>query len=235
MLSRKMIKRSRRQRKPPQNNLLTVPMPPSYRPNPVVTRVYRFVYTPNTGAVLESLITPAKLCALECIATSTTNLIQIFETVKVNWVKIWGTPPQNGAVVSAAVNYTGATAGIQGNNRSKSDYSMGMTKPAYVHLTPGPRDLAGAWQPGNVSTAPGTAAVFTISINPNGVSNQAFIVDVNLSLTRTADARTTGNNVAITGPATVGGYYYLALDNNAGATGATSSNFKPDGVLVTIS
>jgi len=109
---------------------------------------------------------------------------------------------------------------------------MGMTEPAYAALTPGRDAQSGQWQSGQVNV--GNVNLFQITADGNGTTNQSFILDIMVVLRMTNDARTSNNNVAVTGPATVGGFYYLALDNNAGANLAVSSDWKPDGINPTI-
>jgi len=209
-----------------RQSLFNVPMPGHYNPTFTMVHKYRFRYTPASGAAASYLITPAKLCSLWTIATSTTQVTQIFESVRILKVKMWGTPPQNGTTTSCSINFAGGTLGFQGPNKKISADTMGMSSPAYISLTPDKDSYPDLWQIGDVSIS--TTQYFTIYIDPNGVSNQTYIIDITCALRQTTDGRTSGNNIAITGPAVVGGFYYLALDNNAGATGSTSSVWKPD-------
>lgn len=205
---------------------MNVPMPGNYNPTVTIVKKFRFRYTPSTGAAASFLITPAKICSLWTIATLTTQVTQIFEACRIVKIKMWGTPPQNGTTTSCSINFSGGTLGFQGPNKKISADTMGMSTPAYLSIRPDKDSYPDLWQSGDVTIS--TTQYFTIYIDPNGVSNQTFIIDIITELRQTTDARTSGNNVTITGPASVGGFYYLALDNNAGATGAISSNWKPD-------
>lgn len=208
------------------DSLFAVHFPSSYAPNAVHTRTYRFGYTPNTGALAEHVITATKLCALESIATTTTNLVMLYEQVKVHSIKLWGTPPQNGTSLSVGINFNSLTAGNQGNNRQVSDTSMGMTKPAFCMIRPGPNDAAGLWQPG-INSGLGALALFSTTIDPNGQANVTFLIDIHVSFRATPDPRVAGQNHTVVGPAVAGGYYYMALDNNSGATGSVGNNWTP--------
>jgi hypothetical protein len=209
-----------------------VPMPPPYTPTSSISRKFRF-YANITGggAVTTYIINAPKLCALQSFALTTTSLVQMFETVRVRSIKIWGSPPQNGLACSCRVEFSGAALGIQGDNRSVSDYSMGMTKPAFVKCRPSPSSQASQWQTGVTTN---TSNLFSITLNPQSLNTVAFIIDISVDLRVSTDQRTTLNVTTVTGPATVSGIYYLALDNNCSAALSTSNNLTPDESLPTI-
>jgi len=209
-----------------------VPMPPPYTPTTTVSRKFRFYANITGGGVVTTYIINApKLCALQSFAVTTTSLVQMYETVKVKSIKVWGSPPQNGLACSCRIEFAGAGYGIQGANRSVSDYSMGMTKPAYCKLTPDPTSQAAQWQNGGTGN---NDNLFSITINPQGLNTVAFIIDVSLELRISTDQRTTLNTTTITGPAVASGIYYLALDNNCSGTLSVSNNLTPDESLPTI-
>jgi hypothetical protein len=159
-------------------------------------------------------------------------LIQIYEAVKIHSVMIWGSPPQNGQTTSVSIAFAGVNLGLQGQDRYIQGNSMGMTEPAFARLAPGKDSQAMQWQSGQVNV--GNVLILQVTADGNGTTNQSFILDIILSLRMTNDARTANNNVAVTGPATVGGFYYLGLDNNAGGNLSVSSDWKPDGINPTI-
>ncbi len=226
--------RQRRQRRR-QPNMDVVEMqvhnPPPYSPTTVVSRVFRFSILSASGGTFT--LTPCKLCAVQGIGTGVNSVIQLYESVRVRYVEIWASPPQNGSVVSCTVSYPGSALGISGPNYTKSDYSMGMTKSAHVKLRPSKTSQASQWQSG--STSLGTNTLFQITLsNPSGTANQAYVVDVALTLRMTTDARTTNNSVTTVSAGTAGGFYNLALDNPAGGTGSVGNLLVPDAVLPTI-
>jgi hypothetical protein len=208
------------------------PMPPPYTPTTTVQRKFRF-YANITGggSVTTYILNAPKLCALQSFALTTTSLVQLYETVRIKSVKVWGSPPQNGLACSARVEFAGAALGIQGDNRSVSDYSMGMTKPAYVSCRPHPTSQAAQWQTGVTTNS---SNLFSITLNPQSLNTVAFIIDVSLELRISSDQRTTLNVTTVAGPATVSGIYYLALDNNCSGALSTSNNLTPDESLPTI-
>ncbi len=225
MKSQRNLKKNKQRRGDNQTLPLT-PMPGHYNPTHTLRKAFRFRYTAATGAAASFIITPAKLCSLWTIATTTTQLTQIFESVRLRRIRMWATPPQNGTTTSCSINLAGGSFGFQGPNKKQSADTMGMSVPGYISIKPDKDSYPDLWQTGDVTIS--TTQIFTIYIDPNGVTNQTFIIDVDLELRQTTDGRTSGQNIAITGPAVIGGFYYSALDNNAGATGATSSVWKPD-------
>lgn len=222
----KKMKRKKKSRGGQASALAITDVPHDYMPTHTMVKKFRFRYTAASGAAASFLITPAKLCSLWCIANTTTNLIQIWESCRMIKAKLWATPPQNGTTTACSLIFSGGLTGFVGPNKKRSADTMGMSVPAVVTLRPDKNSYTDLWQSGDVTV--GTSQYFTVEIDPNGVTNQTFILDIVVALRQTTDSRTSGNNVAITGPATVGGFYYLALDNNAGATGAIGSVWKPD-------
>lgn len=210
------------------NTQISGKVPPPYQINVPYTRIWRFVYVAGTGSTATFTFTAAKLCALHAIGTTTTQVTQVYESVKVHSVEVYASSPNNATNVGVSVGFTGIAGGVQGNNRVVADMSMAMTKNAYIKAKPGQMDAAGLWQPGDVTASTlGTNTLFTIIIDPNGQSNVQFTVDVHCSLRHTANARTSATSAVAVTAAAVGSFYYMALDNNAAATGSTSNNFIP--------
>jgi len=207
---------------------IVIHQPATYIPTTTVSRKFRFFAngsnfaTPNAAATFA--ITPARLGALQGIATAANTLIMLYETVKVKRVEVWASPPQSGGVVSVSVIFSAPNLGVQGSALGKSDYSMGMSKPAYVSAKPSRTSQAAQWQTCQTNT--GNATLFEIYLNPNGITGQAFIIDITLTLRMTTDARTANNSVTTSGALTTGGFYNSFLDNNAG--GAGTGALQPD-------
>jgi len=198
--------------------------PGMYTANVTVTKTFRFI---STGAGT-FIITAAKLGALVSMCTTvTTTVTQIFEQVRLHYVRVWGTAGSPTASSQISLQYNGSSAGSVGNDRVYSDCTVGTSRVARIHCPP-PIDCdASHWQ--STATNAGTAPLFTMFIPSSGC-----VIDVHLSLRMTPDSRATNNTVPVTTPAPVlTQLYYLALDNPAGGTGATTNVLQPDNTLIT--
>jgi hypothetical protein len=177
-------------------------------------------------------ITPSKLCALITMATSTTNVVQLFEAAQVHCIYMWAqanTSTTSLLPTELEAVFSGVGAGSQGPDQSVEEISVGMTRVARLKLKPAPLSQAAQWQSGSTTAGtPGVLTYFSISC-PQGT-----VIDLILSLAMTSDLRASGSSVAVTGPAVAGQIYYLALDNPAGGTGSVSQSLEPAGNLVTI-
>jgi len=134
----------------------------------------------------------------------------MFETVKVRRVRVWGMPAVGGTG-SVSVEFSGVTAGLVGDQLLHTDTSMGV-QPAHVDARPSAKSLASDYQ---VSSA---AAAFRISVLAGSV------VDVELSFrSTTPSAAGVAAQNALVG-ATIGSQYLRGLDGLATAT----SNYVPE-------
>lgn len=230
------MKKTSKQKRVPgraRMDMLSIPHPPSYVNNSIVSRRYRFqnTYTASAGLLVYT-ITPSKLCALQVIGTVVnTTAAQLFEAVRVRSVEVWASPGVDGNIYDISVVFPGTALGIQGPDRSLSAQTIGVSVPAYVKLKPGKETQAAQWLAGRTDV--GIQTLFLINISGSSATGGTNItIDVNLALRMTADARTTNNTVPLTTVA-LSAMYYLALDNPAGGTGSSTNLLIPDRTLVT--
>jgi len=164
------------------------------------------------------------------MGASATTVTQLFESVRFRKIHMWSQASPTQAAIMISFNMSGTAAGITGANNEVNATAVGMTDVAKLIYKANPTTQGGQWQRGDTTAAqPGTDILFTINA-PFGT-----IVDLYLELAMTGDTRVANNTTAITGPATLGQIYYLALDNNAGGSGSGSSIFDPVPSLITIS
>lgn len=201
--------------------------PPKYLSNLVVRKVFRFVCSSGGDGTVYNF-SAAKLCALIGIATTTTNIIQMFEAAQINWITMWGSTDQVSGVFlprTISAEFSGLGNGIVGPQAKASDMSVGATRVGRLHLRPPRGSQSSQWQNGATNSP---SLLFSLTAGTGAV------VDICLNLTVTGDNRTTNNNVTINGPATVGQVYWLALDNNAGGNQSTANVWTPMPELITI-
>jgi hypothetical protein len=172
--------------------------PPQLKSNIVVRHTYRFTSTSATATA----ITPTSLlgAAGTVCNTGNTAVACIFQSVKVNKLRMWAPPPAQGSVATCSVEWIGSVAS-QISNLEVSDSSNSTATPAIVSCRPPRQSLASFWQ------QPGTNTLFTLTA-PVGT-----IIDVSLSLImQDDDVGVPGIGIA-TG--TSGLIYFLSLDPNA--------------------
>lgn len=201
--------------------------PPKYLSNLVIRKVFRFVA--GSGADGTSYqISPAKMCALIGIATTTTNIVQMFEAVQVVSIRMWSSADQSSGIFlprTVSAEFSGTALGIIGPQAKASDMSVGATRVGKLSLKPPRGSQAAQWQSGSTSSPP---LFLTLTAGTGAV------VDLCLNLTVTGDTRATNNSVTVNGPAVVGQVYWLALDNNAGGNLSSANVWTPMPELVTI-
>jgi len=121
--------------------------------------------------------------------------------------------------------FSGSSLGIQGSGIDHNDMSVGQTRVAKLKVRPAPNSQAAQFQE-TVTT--NTSQMFQL------VAAGGAVCDLRMRATITHDARPTNNSVTVTGPAVVGNFYYLALDNNAGGTGSVGNVWVPPPSIITI-
>jgi len=226
--------KTRRKQKAAQSAWVVTPLkPPEYLSNTLVSKTFRFQVSFNSSSSPTTYnITPAKLGALQVICTATNATgTQLYEAAKIRRIKIWASPPPTG-MVNVGLTFGGTALGVAGPNRTYSDQSIGMTRPAFVDGVPGKLTQAGQWQ--SCATNVGTNTIFTMLFTAVGTGAGTLIpitIDVDLTLRMTNDARAT-NNTCTLASAILTQMYYLALDNSAGATGSVNSDIAPDRNLI---
>jgi hypothetical protein len=196
--------------------------------NLTVVKVFRFMLGNSVAEGTVYNFSAAKLCALISIGQTSTTLAQLFERVQIKWIKAWSTTAQTSGLFvskSITIQYSGTGNGIVGPDTMVSDTSVGATRNARLKYAPPKTCQASQPQDGG-TTSP--SRLFSI------IAGGGCIVDICLNLTVTGNARSTTFSTTVTGPATVGQIYWLALDNNAGANLSTSDNWAPMPELLTV-
>jgi len=133
-----------------------------------------------------------------------TSVVPWYDTVKVNWIKIWGTGLSVTTNQPSTITLT--WSGGQGFSADIVivDTSTNPTAPPYITSRPPPRSAASFWL---ASSAANTQQVLSIA------ATDPIIVDLNVSLqTNGAGA---GDTLSVV-TAAVGVAYWLALDGPAG-------------------
>jgi hypothetical protein len=154
------------------------------------------------------------------VAISTTAGVDLFETVRINRVRIWG-PPNNlasapGTPSSIRLEFSGTVAGATGDQQLYTDTSMGV-EPAFIDARPSPKSLASNFQI--------SAAITAFSINcPLGT-----VVDLGLVL-RSQFGNTNAACSSALVAATAGSQYLRGMDGLPIAT----SLWRPEFVAIQI-
>jgi len=201
--------------------------PPPYRANAIVRKTFRFVNTGGSASETVFNISAAKLCALISFSSATNSfLAQLFETVRIRHVSVWQGPNTNSLMPrTVSVQFNGTNLGIAGSDQPISDMSVGATRVGHVHAKPRRGiDAASFFQPGQTNV--GIVQLFAI------VCSQGAVIDVCGDFVFSSDLRNT-NNTFVSVTNALGVYYYMALDNLAGATLSSSNFLTPDPTLVT--
>jgi hypothetical protein len=150
---------------------------------------------------------------------------------------LWASPPVDGNIVHARIEFAGTTGGIVGNNHSKACQSSGMTHPGYISIKPPRLSQAADWQNGDTNGTVATSQWFTIVItSTSGVATtiNIFTLDLHVTVRVSTDARLAAvSTIAGLGTVVVGSLYYLALDNPAGGTLSSTNNWPPIGLVTT--
>jgi len=196
------------------------PRPMPFVSNTHLTKRFRFLCSISNSPYS---ISPCKLGALEAICTVvSTQVTQIFSQVRVRSIEMWCGESSLGGTATVQLTYNGTALGILGPGISMSDTSTGSTRVAHIKYVPPKSSQASQWQDCG-TTGAGTNQLFLFSFTGGSCT-----FDIVLDLVTTEIARSAQNTVALSGAtAALTGYYYLALDNNAGATLSVSSSCPP--------
>ncbi len=215
-----------------------IPRPPHYIATTLVHRIFRFInyHTGDEGQQTYQ-ISPAKVCALQVIGTVVnSSAAQIYEAAKITKIQGWANPTSDGNIATMRIEFAGTAPGIVGNNKSMSCQSSGTSNAGYLTLKPDPLSQAAQWQNGDVTTTPASSEWFRIVINTSsGVATtvNVFTIDLHVTLRMTADPRLLASSQVGLTTVAVGSFYNLALDNFAGGTLSSSSNWVPSQTLAT--
>ncbi len=190
--------------------------PPPYNANITLQHMFRFQYL-ATNAVRRTQISSSQLCSLLSMGTVTNSTVtQIFNTVRVRRIQMWGSNPTAQDAVVCGINFAGGTLGVLGDDGLRSDMSSTLYS-AMIDLVPPKKSQASQWQPG--STANGNQLLFEVYDVVTGSGTATITLDIHVSLKVTPDSRTVNNSVTVAS-SVIGAMYYLPLDNNATGSGA---------------
>jgi len=160
----------------------------------------RLRFTCTAGASL--LVTFQNLLDLILIATTTTQVADIFAQVKIRAVEVWGIAAV-GTPSTVSVQFPSVVAGFVGDARLHTDTSMGV-EPAHVRAVPAKGSQASLFQVSSANTA------FVVSC-PTGA-----VIDVELTFVQSSEqGAQIAQNVAV--GATVGASYWRGLDGKTTA------------------
>lgn len=201
--------------------------PPPYNANIICHHMFRFQFL-STNAVRRTPISSSQLCSLLSMGTVTNSTVtQIFNTVRVRRVQMWGSNPTAQDAAICGINFAGGTLGVLGDDGLKSDMSSTLYS-AMIDVVPPKKSQASQWQPG--STANGNQLLFEVYDTVTGSGTATVTLDVYVTLKVTPDSRTTNNSLTVAS-SVIGSMYYMPLDNNA--TGAGANILKADLFLPT--
>jgi len=160
------------------------------------TRTLRF----TTGAAFVGNITFQNILDTINVATSATQLNNLFSAVKINRIRTWSLPALGQSVSNTIVFATGSQAFV-GDRDFHQDSSMGI-QPAHLNVRPKKMSLSALFQ------VSGTAVAFYMDVPAGTVVgiNCSFIADA-LGATKAAQNASVG--------ATVGAVTYRGLDGLA--------------------
>jgi len=187
-----------------QRNTVNPGHPGGWTPSFTITKVFRFQSNAAgpTTLPLNAPTTAGILMALG-VATSTTSISSIFSAAKLRKICIWGPPASTLVPETSSITWHASSGGFSNGSKTVSDTSIGSTFGSYVQSKPEKGTLAAMWlQPAGSSTN-----LVTLNFPVNS------IVDVHLSLRNDMIFSGSAVQQPVTGPATVGEIYTLAIDN----------------------
>ena len=171
---------------------------PQLASNIIGNHNYRFTCS---AAVSDASITILDILGVVgSVATTTTSTTNICQSFRINKISIWGPGSLTGSTVS--VNFPG---GVNSVSKEFSDTTINSAECAHVSCKPPKNSLASFWQVNGVVTR-----LFLLTA-PLG-----SIIDLNLTtILNDNDPLITST---VTGPASIGTLYYLALNHTTTKT-----------------
>lgn len=161
-------------------------------------------------------VTRAMLLNLYTMATTTTNQFRMITGIKLNRIRLWGTPPALGASTQSAVGVE--WKGQQGPSTEHTDVSMGV-RPAYVSTRP-PIDASNRWW--SISGSNESEVIVNIT------TAVGTIIDIDTSVRFADDEAAVAAENGTGAASTVGQVYWNYLD------GFASKKFAPVGGVTTL-
>jgi len=168
-----------------------------------ITVTFTARYQATAQSATPNILSPKDIAG-SVVCPTVTNMTGalIFESMKVNWIKMWAGPASGNTPSTISIEFASGSAGSYGRSRHVIDTSIGTTRNAHCMLAPDPHSQAAQWHPTTVTTGLVTLAYVA-----------GTVVDVNVSYT-------IANNLAATTVAistgTVGNLGRLPLDGPAG-------------------
>jgi hypothetical protein len=197
MMSNKQRVIRRAPTKPWRNGPLS---PPPFDPVITVAKRLRF----QTATTLVNVnVSAVDLFDMVCVATSASAASQLFRSLRIREIEIWGPMPQALTPVTTSIEfYNDSGSNVGAPSKIVSDTSMGSMRAAHCRYRPPARSGPGLWL-----VPDSTGAVFTL----NGPAGSV----VDLSFTGTCqDENAPGTVTAVVAGATAGKLYIRALDSN---------------------
>jgi hypothetical protein len=188
---------------------VTASLPPQYKADPQLQRKLRFNFAPSVGNVT-ILVTRFSLFTTYGYATSATNAVSAYGSLKLNRVQVWTTPANSASTVGTSnINFSSFTWLSETSPNVELSSAGNQFNPGYISTRPPADSLAGFWTSKvNVGTAgPTTSAnLFTISV-PAGCQ---VIVDIEFVYVPASRGEEVPFNPAA---APAAGFTYQPLDN----------------------
>lgn len=156
-----------------------------------VTHSRRLRWYFNTS-INQQLITFRNICDSILVATSSTALYDLFQSVRVRAIEIWGPGATAAATNTIVVEFAGS------DNRIHTDSSVGTAMPTHIFARPSPKSQPALWQ----------IATFGNCFNVSGPAGAIIDLLVDFrNLPSTALAGSAGSSALTTGAT-----YYRGLD-----------------------
>jgi hypothetical protein len=178
-----------------------VSLPPMIQLTPIVKHVFRFRVTSTVNGT--NVGVGGILGALGNIASATTTLRNLATAFRIHSVKLW--LPGGSTGINSYIDWSNsATFGISPDYAIDKTTPDGITDTGVLVFKPPAKSLAGYWLANSISGGSGVFAVTALA---------GSILDLEVSYCLANVYGT--SSVTITGPATVGNMYYLALNGPA--------------------
>jgi len=175
--------------------------PPPFQPNLLVRRKFRF----ESSAAVTAPISSTDLFDLVVMACTSTTAFDVYNSVRLRGVEIWGPMASDLKPVTVSVEYFGSGA-VGSPATLFSDTSMGSMMCAHVKTKPPKASAPSLW----LDASQSATVVFTVKLPANSIID----VDLDLILQNGTGAVPAGASVA---GATAGVVYVRSLDSTGAA------------------
>lgn len=182
--------------------------PPQIRPQ--ITHAARLRFTSNAAGTQS--VTYAMLMDLILVATTATQLYDLFDSVKVSLVEMWCQGVTN-SPTTVTCDWNGGVNGLADDSKQDADTSLGI-EPAHIVSRPSRNSMARFWA--------GSSNVVCFSITCPAET----VIDVQLTFKNSSVAPVAALNLGV--GATAGQFYFRGLDGQATA----GTKYNPIALLV---